>query len=650
MTGRLLICLIVSLVVGIMAGYYLPLPLWIALIPFLAGILLFVSGIILIRRNPFGPRHVINESIAILVFIGIGIFTSSLNRPSHTSFRKGSYLFTGTVEDYRPMGYGDKLLVHLDRLTFLNADGSHEPVNIDNVNAFITVKNALNVSYGNAVTGRGDLADIAQPGNYYNQDYIDYLKRRHIFLNGFADTVSVAQSEFPVISSKFKSVRDEIEIFIENTSLSSKTKNFIISILLGDKSYISNEERITFADAGIAHIFAVSGFHVSMIAAFMLGILSLLFLKGMRKWKYMLCIPLIWGYILLVGASPATCRAGIMITIGMTALFLERKINPLKSLGWAIIFILAFSPLALFDVGFQLSVVCVGSLLFIAAPMNFIDHRSHPRIFKIVSIALVALTAAFSSWMICAFYFHRFSLMFLPLNLLAVPLLPLYVIVVIIYLGVYLLGIDLSFLASILDKVYALFLSATEYITSNSHTFDNVNPGLLSVFLWVAGLIVTGYVLKGKRPLKRIWLPTILYIGSVICLFLIPSSQPTGFIIQRNSKAVTLMYYSEGNETLLTLPDGHSSKTSLNGMEIVSIRNGSLSSQTESSLSSADLVVIGSGCRELPDLYGKIKKGCIIVTHPTLHWRYEKKMMAQAADSGLKLHSIRYDGPLNVFD
>lgn len=655
MRVNFIIGIITALTTGILCGSLQWVPLWSALVPVGIAIGLYLFSMWIKKRNPFRQTFLINNLITWMIFLGIGDFSSFVGRPSQIHFEKKKYKFTGEVKDYTVTNSGDRVLVNLTSLS--PVEGSE--LKIRNVNALLTLLEATNVNYGDFISGEATLLPYDTPGNYLKEDYEKYLATKHIFLTGH-----LTSSQFAISKEKlsfphnFKTFRDRLEEEIEKSDLSVETKEFLISILLGDKNYIRKSDRITFTDAGIAHIFAVSGFHVSMIAGFILGLLSLFFTGRWRGLKFLFVIPLVWLYIFLVGMSPATCRAGIMLTIGMFALFCQRKNSPLKALAWAIIIILCFDATALFDIGFQLSVICVASILLIAQPLNFINHRNNPRLHKVVSLLLVTLVASFSTWLICAFYFHRFSLMFLPLNLLAVPFLPGFVICAIVYLILFHFGISLSFMATFLNGCYSFFQDSALKLNSVNSPFTDLFPSSLSVILWVFGLAVLGYSMYkldfNKRPkvkVKSFFTSCGVFGLSILTLFVLPTDRKTGLIIQRNSHAATIACYKDGIETLVTLPENKTSMATLNGKKIVALDSDDLDLKKLENVLESDLILICKGCKSLPEELLQLRgRKARLIIHPGIHWQYERRMLSECEEKGLDVHSLRYDGPLHLFE
>ena len=586
-----------------------------------------------------------------MLLTGLGIFTSSIFRPELHGFSDGTYVFTGRVIDYIPAGTGDRTLMEIKSITPVKSSGTSRSVSCRNVKAMVTVSDVSKISYGDLISGCADFTSIDKKGNVRNDDYVAYQKSKGILLKGY----TVDESEINILARGggvipfFRNMRQGVEILIEKTNLSVSAKAFLISVGLGDRSYMPEDDRQAFIDGGVAHIFAVSGMHVGMAAAFILLVLSLFFFDGRRRWKFIIALPLVWFYILLTGASPATLRAGLMLSIGLSALFLQRRNSPMVALGWTVLIILAFMPGALFDVGFQLSVVCVGSLILLVRPLNFVDHRRHPGLFFCVSIVLVTLVATFSSWALCAFYFHRLSLMFLPANILAVPLLPFYMGFSMLYVVLCALGLNIVIFADALSWIYQAFIRYVDFFNSISLPLENIHIGWPVVILWLSGIVALGITLSNGR-LKRLWIPVSLFATALLVLPLSSGNMiPDGFIIQKRSDAMAIMTYDEGRDNLLTFPSNAISSVELNGQKILVIDRNPADCIDSLSLESADFILLASGIgKNLPDTHDailpRLKPTCRVVIHPSVHWRYEKKLTSHP-----RLHSLRYDGPLHAF-
>jgi competence protein ComEC len=87
----------------------------------------------------------------------------------------------------------------------------------------------------------------------------------------------------------------------------------MLSIILGNSNLLEEEELVLYRNLGLAHILAVSGLHIGIISGFLIFIFSRLGIK--RKFNYIITLSIIWLYATLIGYSPSTLRACLMISI-----------------------------------------------------------------------------------------------------------------------------------------------------------------------------------------------------------------------------------------------------------------------------------------------------------------------------------------------
>jgi competence protein ComEC len=121
-----------------------------------------------------------------------------------------------------------------------------------------------------------------------------------------------------------------------------------------------------FRRIGLAHLLAVSGFHVSVMAA--VAVLALR-AGGDRGWLESALVAGALGvYLLIVPGNAPILRAGLMTGALLLSDALGRRHDRLALLGWVAALVLVLRPADLFSLGFQLSVGLVAWLLVLAEP------------------------------------------------------------------------------------------------------------------------------------------------------------------------------------------------------------------------------------------------------------------------------------------
>ena len=152
------------------------------------------------------------------------------------------------------------------------------------------------------------------------------------------------------------------------TRFSGDTAGLLISLLFGDKTFLSAESYRAFRMAGAAHLLAVSGLHLSV---WVLGFYTLLRRRGV---SLRLTTVLSMGVTLLVMAfalfSGSVLRAGFMLLVFLLGGLLRRESDGLNSLGVSVIVCLLLDPFLAGNVGFLLSVLSTAAIFALAFPLS----------------------------------------------------------------------------------------------------------------------------------------------------------------------------------------------------------------------------------------------------------------------------------------
>ncbi len=138
-------------------------------------------------------------------------------------------------------------------------------------------------------------------------------------------------------------------------------------ILLGNDNNLPISTANAYRDTGTAHIIAISGFNMAILAA----LFSALFTKlTNRYWSLPLTALVLTVYALLVGASPSVVRAAIMAIVAFGGRLVGRKGSSLNALGLTAGIMCLINPHLPWDVSFQLSFMATLGLVLFASPMQ----------------------------------------------------------------------------------------------------------------------------------------------------------------------------------------------------------------------------------------------------------------------------------------
>ncbi len=153
-----------------------------------------------------------------------------------------------------------------------------------------------------------------------------------------------------------KAVRDRIRV-----TFPLDTADFMLALLTGDRSELNKNVEATAAmeRAGVTHIVAVSGMHVSILAGFLLTVL------GRSTLGILLTLPVLLLFAAVSGFAASVVRAVVMQGTVLLAPLVYRESDSLTSLAFAMLILLILNPCAVAGAGFQLSFAAtLGIILF----------------------------------------------------------------------------------------------------------------------------------------------------------------------------------------------------------------------------------------------------------------------------------------------
>ncbi|HEX4692064.1 MAG TPA: ComEC/Rec2 family competence protein [Solirubrobacteraceae bacterium] len=188
-------------------------------------------------------------------------------------------------------------------------------------------------------------------------------------------------------------------------------------MVLGEDERLSDDVRTDFQRSGLAHILAVSGQNVMLLATLVLflGALTGLSLRG----RLLVALGLVALYVPLTGGGPSIQRAGVMGAAGLAAALAGRGASRWYALGLAAAVTLALNPLTAGEPGWQLSFAAVVALLALGPGLRTVLARRLPA--AIADAAAITVAATLGTAPLMALHFEQVSIVSLPANLVAAP-------------------------------------------------------------------------------------------------------------------------------------------------------------------------------------------------------------------------------------
>jgi competence protein ComEC len=199
--------------------------------------------------------------------------------------------------------------------------------------------------------------------------------------------------------------------------LSRDRAALVMGLVVGDERDIPKQITDDFRAAGLSHITAVSGANLAMV----LGALVLVMraLKLSRRATIGCSLGMTALFVVVARAQPSVLRASVMAVLALAAFFFGRKSDPAHALGLAFVALVAFDPMLLWSIGFQLSFAAAAGIVFLSPLIG--NHLARlPR--WLAEPAGVTLAAQLAVFPLIALHFGRIGLLALPANLIAFPL------------------------------------------------------------------------------------------------------------------------------------------------------------------------------------------------------------------------------------
>ncbi|MPZ90871.1 MAG: hypothetical protein GEU68_04440 [Actinobacteria bacterium] len=166
--------------------------------------------------------------------------------------------------------------------------------------------------------------------------------------------------------------------------------------------------------AGLSHLVAVSGSNVAIVVG-----AAALMVSRLALWIRLVACGLALGlFVLVVGPEPSVLRAAVMGAVGLLALALGRRTEPLHAFGLALVVLLALRPGLVWSVGLHLSAAATAGIILFSGHVT----RAMSGLPRFVSLPLaVTLAAQFAVAPVLVGTFGELSLVAPLANLLAVP-------------------------------------------------------------------------------------------------------------------------------------------------------------------------------------------------------------------------------------
>jgi competence protein ComEC len=218
-----------------------------------------------------------------------------------------------------------------------------------------------------------------------------------------------------------------------------------VALVTGDRSGISQAAQESLRRSGLAHILSISGVHMALLSLTVIGAIrwisawfpALVLRHPVRKWAAAAALIAVTIYLMLSGGEVATRRSWLMLAVMLAALLLDRRAISMRNVALAALVIVATTPEAVLEPGFQMSFAATAALVAAFSAWarwreERFDEPAIPRTNPVAraaawtlrhagGLAATSLVAGTGSGLIALWHFHRLALWGFVGNLLAMP-------------------------------------------------------------------------------------------------------------------------------------------------------------------------------------------------------------------------------------
>jgi ComEC/Rec2-related protein len=305
----------------------------------------------------------------------------------------------------------------------------------------------------------------------------------------------------------------KIEIMSKDTNWSYMVKNKIIQdiakvssgnskalfggVLLGDTNGLETKNKNSLNILGLSHIISVSGYNLTIIAAWLKKKYNKLPWHSLR---IISILTAIWTFSAISGMGSAVLRATFMLTIFLILSFYYIEINILELFLISSSIMLIVSPSFFSDISWQLSSgATLGIIIFTNHIKTYLDKiiSSNKLTNAIIDNISITIGANIITSLIIAIYFHSFSTLTIFSNILIVPLVPVIMLIgILAFLGAQLSTSITAYILHPIIELIDFILIKLEQLSRLSFAKISFDKNSIKFFITIWFLLMIAILIK----------------------------------------------------------------------------------------------------------------------------------------------------------
>ena len=416
-----LLTITISFAIGIIAEYYLQwsfLTLVVSLVLCLGffGYLFWKSKKALLQNSFFGiTTYLLAITLGMMSFY----IHSDLNSKHHytnKSFEETNSIRAIVTTTLKPNEKYNKYFISLSQFNDSVASGK--------LLLYVPKSNIEILHSGDEIWLNSTIYPVPKAFNPYQFDYSKYLEKQNVF-----HQIYTQENQIKIVQRHktkdyyIENLRNNLSKSFEIHQFDSKTKAIIDALILGQRLELDKETIADYSNAGVIHILAISGLHISIIYFFIVFLLKPL--KRVRfgaEIQLLIVLVILWLFALLTGLPASVTRAVTLFSFISIGNYFNQPKAIYNALAISAFLILLVKPNAIFDIGFQLSYAAVLSIVLFQPFYKKFYFSENKIAIYFTDTVLVSLAAQIGVLPLSLYYFNQLPLLFLLANLVIIPL------------------------------------------------------------------------------------------------------------------------------------------------------------------------------------------------------------------------------------
>lgn len=471
---------------------------------FVVAILITAAWLLHRFRSSSPILYPLRTGVLILVFCFTGIMACSLSKvPPEITARTltGEIEITGNIRNKPKVSRAFARI----RLT----DSLQNILNHEVLLVYFPDAGFNGLKAGHRYRYTGELKPFNRLRNPGNFDARAYYRSRGISGELVADSLTLLSSIPPK-----ESLRDRGKALLTaqlQRLPHERSRALFTALLSGDKQHVDGETREAFARCGMMHLLAVSGLHTGLLAA-----LPLLWLRRSRNTGWRICalvvaLSIVWAFAWFTGFPASVRRASAMLSLLCVGLTMKKRTSGLNLMFGAGVLMLTDDPELIHDIGFQLSFAAVAAILYWGPTVAlWIESRRRWVNRLVCGPASVSLTAQAGTTPFSLYYFQQFPLLFLPVNLIAVPFATLLLYAMLIRLLLAAFGLHPPYVDAMISGAANLLIEAAILVGKwKWSAIQGIEISWIEALLWAC----LAFLIFRRKPLDN----RIAFAGICLC-------------------------------------------------------------------------------------------------------------------------------------